>query len=255
MDTSINPTIGSESAVASSAKDGTDTNTGQSYRDIYKEIRDRICLLQYPPGSLLTENQLATEFGVSRTPIRQALHRLEFEGLVITKRGVGTMVTIVDLRALREVYALRLRLYELIGDFSSSERMHDDDIDTLRSVLKEARRMVGYRNNRSNQVELARLYTTFNQIITHTISNDALRKISEQLFYQTSRVWLQILPDLDWDEEVEYFCKELEQVIEVLENSGDMADVAQIRRSHMVELLNRIRLYLGGINLAELQAT
>lgn len=238
-----------------SAQHETDTNKGHSYRDIYKEIRDRICLLQYPPGSLLTENQLATEFEVSRTPIRQALHRLEFEGLVVSKRGVGTMVTIVDLRALREVYALRLRLYELIGDFSSSERLRDGDIDTLHSVLEEAQQMFGYRNNRSNQVELARLYTIFNEIITRTISNDALRKITEQLFYQTSRVWLQILPDLDWDEEVKYFCEELEQVIEVLETSEDMTDVAQIRRSHMVELLNRIRLYLGGINLAELQAT
>lgn len=241
--------------MAPHAKDGTDTNKGQSYRDIYKEIRDRICLLQYPPGSLLTENQLASEFGVSRTPIRQALHRLEFEGLVGSKRGVGTMVTIVDLRALREVYALRLRLYELIGDFSSAERLRDDDIDTLRSVLAQAQEMVSYRNTRSNRVALARLYMTFNEIITHTISNDALRKISEQLFYQTSRVWLQILPDLDWGEEVEFFCTELEHVIETLESEGTMADVSQIRREHMIELLNRIRLYLGGLNLAELQTT
>lgn len=240
--------------MATHAKDGTDTNKGHSYRDIYKEIRDRICLLQYPPGSLLTENQLASEFGVSRTPIRQALHRLEFEGLVVSKRGVGTMVTIVDLRALREVYALRLRLYELIGDFSSSARLRDDDIDTLRSVLGQAEGMVSYRNTRSNQVALARLYMTFNEIITHTISNDALRKISEQLFYQTSRVWLQILPDLQWEEEVKYFCTELEQVVEVLESGGNMADVSQIRREHMIELLNRIRLYLGGLNLTELQA-
>jgi DNA-binding GntR family transcriptional regulator len=86
------------------------------YKAIYNEIRDRICLLQYPPGMMLSENQLASEFGVSRTPIRRVLQRLEFEGLVVSKQGIGTLVTIVDLQYLKEVYALRLKLSELAGE-------------------------------------------------------------------------------------------------------------------------------------------
>src|SRR3546814_17250695 len=59
---------------------------------VHREIRERICLLGYPPGSRLSEDALALEFGVSRTPIRQVLHRLEFEGLVESRHGVRPFV-------------------------------------------------------------------------------------------------------------------------------------------------------------------
>lgn len=225
-----------------------------SYEPIYEEIRDRICLLEYPPGTLLTENELAMEFGVSRTPVRRALHRLEFEGLVESKRGVGTMVKIVDLRALREVYALRLRLYEFIGDFSTADRITEEDIGVLEAILEKIQAMHGTRNSADNRVALARLYMDFNKIITDAISNDALRHISEQLFYQTSRVWLQILPDLDREDELDYFHDELARVIDVLRTSGDMQAVAAIRREHMFKLLRRIRRYLGELDIAQLES-
>ncbi len=63
---------------------------------IYSEVRDRICLLAYPPGTVLREGELALEFGVSRTPIREVLHRLSFDGLVAAKNGVGSIVTSLD---------------------------------------------------------------------------------------------------------------------------------------------------------------
>ena len=83
---------------------------------VYEEIRNRICMLRYPPGHLLHENRLAQEFGISRTPVRQVLQKLEIEGFVETRSGVGTIVTGVDFAAFRDVYALRLKLAELIGD-------------------------------------------------------------------------------------------------------------------------------------------
>src|SRR5690349_12519920 len=82
---------------------------------VYEEIRNRMCRLRYPPGHLLHENRLAQEFGISRTPVRQVLQKLEIEGFVETRSGVGTIVTGVDFAAFRDVYALRLKLAELIG--------------------------------------------------------------------------------------------------------------------------------------------
>src|SRR5436853_462241 len=85
---------------------------------IYECLRDRICLFEYAPGTLLREAELAAEFGVSRTPIRQILQRLEGEQLVDIRDGVGTIVTSVDFACLKDVYELRLKLTELIGDLS-----------------------------------------------------------------------------------------------------------------------------------------
>lgn len=225
----------------------------QSYVRIYEEIRDRICLLQYTPGSLLTENGLAAEFDVSRTPVRRALHWLEFGGLVVSKHGVGTLVTPIDLRALREVYALRLRLHEIIGDFSTAARLTDGDIDALQALREATTAMGKARNNRENQIALGRMYIAFDEILTRAIGNDALKQISERLFFQTLRLWLQILSDLDWGEEVEHFHDEIEETIRILQSSGDMRAVAQVRREHMAQLLSRLRHYVGGFDIEGLE--
>jgi DNA-binding GntR family transcriptional regulator len=86
------------------------------FETIYNEIRDRICLLRYPPGHTLGESELAREFGISRTPIRRVLQRLEYEGLVESRQGIGTIVTLIDLEELREIDALRMKLAEISGE-------------------------------------------------------------------------------------------------------------------------------------------
>lgn len=216
------------------------------YKAIYHEIRDRICLLQYPPGMVLSENQLAGEFGVSRTPIRRVLQRLEFEGLVVSKQGIGTLVTIVDLQYLKEVYALRLRLSELAGELSPL-RPTGEKIEALAALLKQVEKMQAH----YDPPALARLYNAFQAEMTPLIGNRPLREISERLFHQTARVWLQILPDLDWPAEVSYICEEIAAVAAAL-RAGDMKGAAQVRRDHMARLLARTSNYLGG---ADIQVT
>ena len=192
---------------------------------------------------MLSENQLAAEFNVSRTPIRRVLQRLEFEGLVLSKQGVGTLVTTVDLQYLREVYALRLKLAELIGELSPL-RPTPETLDCLERVLTQVEAM----RDRYNPQELARLYNTFQDEMIRLIGNRPLRDISEQLFHQTVRVWLQILPDLNWEEEVDFIIQELQDVLDAL-RAGDMKHMARVRRDQMAQLLTRTSNYLGSANV------
>ncbi|MGH1484160.1 MAG: GntR family transcriptional regulator, partial [Geminicoccales bacterium] len=69
----------------------------QRAKQIYEELRGRICLLDYEPGAIIKERELANEFGVSRTPLRRVLQKLESDGLVLSKQGHGTVVTEIDL--------------------------------------------------------------------------------------------------------------------------------------------------------------
>jgi len=85
---------------------------------VYHTLRSRICLLDYPPNSRLSEESLAAEFGMSRTPLRRVLARLEDEGLVQSQHGVGTLVTDVDIAEMRHVYELRMELAQLVGTLS-----------------------------------------------------------------------------------------------------------------------------------------
>ena len=86
-------------------------------------------------GLVLSEEQLALEFGVSRTPIRRVLSRLEAEGLVESRHGMGTVVTDPDLETLRQIYALRMRIAELIGELDPLPRA-ESDLERIRSVLR-----------------------------------------------------------------------------------------------------------------------
>ena len=210
-----------------------------TFDGIYNEIRDRICLLQYEPGTTLSEGALAKEFGVSRTPIRRVLQRLEFEGLVAITRGSGTVVTTVDLKSLKEVYALRLKLLELTGELAT--RRVPAELPELLVSLREA---CVVQRDRYDPMALGQLYNQFHQAMLGVIGNEALCRLSDQLYYQTARVWLQILPDLDWVEEVDIVAEEIGDVREAL-RAGDMKRVAGIRHAHMAAMLGRLNDYLG----------
>lgn len=209
-----------------------------TFDPIYQQLRERICLLDYPPGTALSEGTLAEEFGVSRTPIRRVLQRLEFEGLVSISRGSGTIVTTVDLKSLKEVYALRLKLIELTGELAAN-RISAKQVEKLEALRAEVAQM----EEQYDPTELGRLYNCFHDLMLGTIGNRALRQFSDQLFHQTARVWLQILPDLDWEEEVQMVVEEIGDVIEGL-RAGDMQQVAQVRHRHMSMMLGRLSDYL-----------
>lgn len=206
---------------------------------IYKTIRERVCLLQYPPGEMLSENALAAEFAISRTPMRRILRLLEFEGLVLSRQGVGTLVTTVDLKSLKEVYMLRIKLAELIGELSPTPSA-EGDLAVLDRLLERLQTM----SEKRDYEALGRINMEFNDALVRFISNLALRDISDRLYYQTARVWPQILPDMDWTEEVDYMATEIRQIAEAL-RQGDMRRVGQTRRDHISMSLSRIQRYLG----------
>lgn len=211
---------------------------------IYSELRERISLLYYPPGAMLSENKLAEEFGVSRTPIRRVLHQLEFDGLVVSQHGVGTQVTTIDFMYLKQVYALRLKLIDLIAELSSVH-VSEGDLVILESLLEEVEEL---KRGRREPTRLARLYLRFNEELSRAIGNKPLRDIADRLFYQTSRVWLQLLPEMDWQEEVAIIEDEIGGVLAALRRR-DMQGVSSVRRQHFVACLQRINSHLSGLEL------
>src|SRR5215210_7328920 len=76
----------------------------------YYLIRDRIVTLELEPGSLLNEKELAYELGLGRTPVREALKRLELENLVEVYPRRGIFVSGVDVGDLGSISELRCEL-------------------------------------------------------------------------------------------------------------------------------------------------
>ena len=86
--------------------------------EVTDDIRAAILSRQLEPGQKLAEDELALQIGVSRGPIREALARLEREGLVIMERHKGARVASWTLRDVEEIYAMRGALEELAIDWA-----------------------------------------------------------------------------------------------------------------------------------------
>lgn len=206
---------------------------------IYEELRGRICLLAYQPGEMISENALAAEFGVSRSRMRRVMWQLEHEGLVTISKGSGAVVTAVDIKSLKEVYVVRQKLIELVGELRPA-RITPDILSNLEALRQQTAQM----RDAYDPAALAQRYYEFHQEMLRTIRNTFLKEITDRLYHRTARVWLQLLPDLAWQDEVDIMCDEIQQVVAALRQE-DMAAVAQTRRQHMAMLLQRINDYLG----------
>jgi DNA-binding GntR family transcriptional regulator len=98
---------------ASSEPSGTTSTTSLRRDQVYGELRRRLMMGEFPVRSRLVEERLASLLGVSRTPVREALVRLQTDGLVHRFEG-GYFVTLPDYTGLRDLYDLRITL-ELRG--------------------------------------------------------------------------------------------------------------------------------------------
>lgn len=205
---------------------------------IYECLRDRICLFEYPPNTLLREAELAAEFGVSRTPIRQILQRLEGETLVDIRDGVGTIVTGVDFARLKDVYELRLKLAEIIADLAPRPP-GEAEVQAMAELVKRGRQLVA-------KLELAEFWRVQNErhrIVNSLIGNEVLRTIHDRLYFQTARAWYGIVEQM-WPELAEELFVELEELLRALK-SGDMRSVALVSRNYIAYSMARLSGYFS----------
>jgi DNA-binding GntR family transcriptional regulator len=100
----------------------------------YQQIRRAIVEGRYRPGQRLIERNISQEFGLSRTPVRESLRRLEAEGLVLTSLHRGATVHPVTASDVVDVYELRAPL-ESLAARRAATRANVDDVAELDHVL------------------------------------------------------------------------------------------------------------------------
>jgi DNA-binding GntR family transcriptional regulator len=213
------------------------TPSRERFERLYRTLRDRICLFEYPPGGRLSEEELADEFAISRTPVRRVLGRLEAEGLIEARHGVGHIVTPVRLEELAQIYRLRMELAVLVGRLSPIPR-EKQDLDRIRGLIARCDELSQNPEYRA----LSRLNMDFFSEITAMTGNAPLREISERLYFQTSRIWLQMMPRLDLAQEFAIFRREMEDILAAAEN-GDLEAVGHIRSAHISMSFARMMRY------------
>lgn len=99
-------------------------------------IENRIIRLEFGPGAHLTEQQICSEFDVSRSPVREAFRQLEAIGLVIRHKRRGIRVTPMTHEHVDEIYVVRTPLESIAAELAA-ENATSDDIDYLSETLDQ----------------------------------------------------------------------------------------------------------------------
>lgn len=111
--------------------------------NIYTKLKGRIIDLDYRPGQILNEKELVREFNTSRTPVREALLKLEQDDLVSIVPRKGTYVSQVDIRAARHAYEMKKDLEGLAAELAA-RRATREQIDRLLKTASEFRDLDNY---------------------------------------------------------------------------------------------------------------
>jgi DNA-binding GntR family transcriptional regulator len=117
------------------------TGTVQGQKDAYYLLLEAIDQGEFRPGDRLVESELAERFGVSRTPIREALQRLETQG-VLARDGRSLMVASLDHDQLGELYVVRAELEGLAARLAA-QHAAPEEIRVLWDMIRRDRDVVG----------------------------------------------------------------------------------------------------------------
>lgn len=201
---------------------------------IFEALRDRVCLHDYPPLTVLREGELALEFGVSRTPVREALQRLAALGLVEVRNGVGTVVTALTREQAVEIYEMRLKIAELIGQLSPRP-VGAAELAEIRLLAERAEALTRRPDARS--------YFEINHaahfLVARIIGNAALREAWVRLYFQAVRVWYGVAMRRG-EEVAASLARELREVEAAMAEDDAMA-VGYIQRNYIAYGLRRVK--------------
>lgn len=171
----------SEGPTASRARLAGTPEVGSRKSDIaYRLLKKAILGVELPPGALLVESDLMERFEVGRTPLREAIQRLEAEGLVEAVPRRGAFVSQLTPHDIRSIYELRSNLDAFAAELAA-ERAAEDEISRMEQLLEQAR--AGY-----YPFEAADFDEEMHRLIVQSSRNGIVEDFHQRLYSLTIRV-------------------------------------------------------------------
>jgi GntR family transcriptional regulator, rspAB operon transcriptional repressor len=152
---------------------------------VYDQLKTAIVELRIPPGEPLREADIAHGLSVSKTPVREALARLEQDGLVELNSFRSAVVTDYTARDLREIYELR-EIIEVAAARSAAESISDQGLADLGRVASECVRL----SDEGGGPELVGLISEFDTVLFDEVGNRRIRAILANLAAHLTRIGL-----------------------------------------------------------------
>ena len=154
---------------------------------VFNTLRQAILKGELEPGERLMEIQLAERLGVSRTPIREAIRKLELEGLVLMIPRKGAEVAEISEKSLREVLEVRRSLEELAIELAC-QRITPEEL----TALEEAENRFARAVEDGEVMAIAESDENYHELIYQATANDRLVQILNNLREQMYRYRLAV---------------------------------------------------------------
>ena len=151
----------------------------------YDRIKSAICKRQIRQGSRLAEATLASRLKLSRTPVRSALRRLSYEGLVEFVPNRGAQVIRPTEEEIRQTFAVRTQLEKMAASLAAS-RIEPAQIEALKDLIEKERRIFGLTDMQQSQTDYYEVNDAFHLGIAGQSGNEVLRSHIENLLHKTT---------------------------------------------------------------------
>jgi DNA-binding GntR family transcriptional regulator len=200
-------------------------------RDIvFETLREAILEGKLTPGERVMEVQLAEQLGVSRTPVREAIRKLELEGLLVMVPRKGAYVADVSLKDVIDVLEVRASLEGLAASLGA-ERRESVDIELLEEKTRELVRCVEQKDTDG----MIKSDADFHDILLKASKNDKLTAIVEGLRDQVHR--FRVIYFTEYEENAKRLIEEHEEILDSLRGK-DMAKAQESAESHIYNIRN-----------------
>ncbi|RDY26184.1 GntR family transcriptional regulator [Romboutsia weinsteinii] len=159
---------------------------------VFENLREAILEGKLKPGQRLMEVQLAEQLGVSRTPVREAIRKLELEGLVVMLPRKGAYVANMSLKDIMDVLEIRASL-EGLAAYLAAERISEDDVKKLYKIAEEFKQ-----STMDTDIDtLLKKDVEFHECIFKATNNKRLHQLINSLWEQVYRFRVTYISDYD----------------------------------------------------------
>lgn len=199
---------------------------------VFETLRDRIVYLEYPPGTMLGEKELCEEFGISRTPLREAIRKLEGMRLITVVPRYGTYVSPVDIQDVRSAFEVKTKLEQLAGELAA-RKITDEQLGELEALLNETDALHKTPEHR----QMISIDSRFHEIIYEAAQNPILTEILGNLHSICARLWTTSLTERIPMKDV---VKQLREIHKALKNR-DAIKTSKLMGEHVQYFIDSIK--------------
>jgi DNA-binding GntR family transcriptional regulator len=197
--------------------------------EAYRTLKWKILSTELAPGSFLNELELASSTGFGRSPIHQALHRLQHDGLVEIRPRKGVLVRTWSPQHIRDLIETRVPI-EVTAVGLAAERATDAEIKSLQVLLATGPRMIA----KSDRDGLLRLDQEFHRLLVTASRNPVLAEVAKSLHQRSTLLWFVPISD---KQEYEVVQAQHESILKAI-RARDPAAAAAAMRAHLIGFIN-----------------